>query len=187
MITFTHTACAEFKKLIDDADDCVGVRVRAHKLGHHTYRYQLNLMKKEDIADSDQTIDADGFVAYVDTDTVTYMDGATVDFLSDESGKGFDIENPAADVKWDDPIAQKVQEVLDKQVVPGLASHGGWCELLEVKEGNAHVRLGGGCQGCAGARATLKQGIETMIKNGVPEIKEVIDETDHGAGHNPFM
>ncbi|HHN73873.1 MAG TPA: iron-sulfur cluster assembly accessory protein, partial [Acidobacteria bacterium] len=86
-----------------------------------------------------------------------------------------------------DPVAKKVQLVLDERVQPSLAQHGGWIELVEVSDGVAYVQLGGGCQGCSGAQATLSEGIRHAIIEQVPEISDVVDRTDHGAGTNPFM
>jgi Fe/S biogenesis protein NfuA len=188
MITFTDAARAEFEKVIADAGpDTKGIRVRAAKLGRHTFRYQLLLVREDEIEENDEMVEVGSFKAYLDPETSEWMKEATVNFVTEGGDTGFDINNPGAEVKWDDPLAQKVQEVLDKQVTPALAGHGGWCELIDVKDDTARVQLGGGCQGCAGARATLKQGIEVMITREVPEIKTVIDETDHDSGHNPFM
>ena len=69
---------------------------------------------------------------------------------------------------------------------PAVASHGGHVELMGVEDGKAVIVFGGGCQGCGMADVTLKQGVETMIKDNVPSITEVIDATDHEAGENPF-
>jgi len=67
-----------------------------------------------------------------------------------------------------------------------VATHGGYVALLDVRDGRAFIRLGGGCQGCGMASVTLKQGIEKSILNAVPEITEVLDTTDHASGQNPF-
>ena len=71
-------------------------------------------------------------------------------------------------------------------MIPALAQHGGWIELVEVKEGVAYVQLGGGCQGCSDASATLNQGVRTAICQSVPEITDVVDRTDHAGGSAPF-
>ncbi len=95
------------------------------------------------------------------------------------------IEKPKLDLS--DPIAQKVKDVLDSEVNPAVAGHGGHVSLVDVKEGKAFVQLEGGCQGCAMSMATLKEGIEVAITGAVPEIKEVVDVTDHAMGANPYM
>ena len=71
-------------------------------------------------------------------------------------------------------------------MAPSLAAHGGHLDLLEVREGKAFVHFGGGCQGCGMADVTLKQGVEKLIKETIPEITAVIDSTDHAQGENPY-
>jgi Fe-S cluster biogenesis protein NfuA len=80
----------------------------------------------------------------------------------------------------------RVQQVLDEQINPGVASHGGFVELLDVQDDNIFIRMGGGCQGCGAADITLKQGIERLIREAVPQVREVLDTTDHASGQNPF-
>jgi Fe/S biogenesis protein NfuA len=91
---------------------------------------------------------------------------------------------PAADLSGE--VAQRVLQVLDEQINPAIASHGGVAELVAVEDNIAYLRLGGGCQGCGMAAVTLSQGIEVAILDSVPEITEVIDVTDHASGANPY-
>lgn len=81
---------------------------------------------------------------------------------------------------------EKVQYLLDTQINPGVAEHGGSVQVIDVKDGGVYVRLHGGCQGCGAADFTLKQGIETILKRAVPEIQQIIDVTNHDAGMNPY-
>jgi Fe/S biogenesis protein NfuA len=83
-------------------------------------------------------------------------------------------------------VRDKVQELLDTSINPAVAGHGGYIELIDVKESTVYVRMSGGCQGCGAADVTLKAGIERMIFEEVPEVTEVLDVTDHGAGQNPY-
>ncbi|HSW39748.1 MAG TPA: NifU family protein [Acidobacteriota bacterium] len=83
-------------------------------------------------------------------------------------------------------LRQKVQDLLDGEINPALGNHGGWAELVEVKRNSIYLRLGGGCQGCASAKITLKMGIERIIRERIPEIGEVLDATDHASGINPY-
>jgi Fe-S cluster biogenesis protein NfuA len=85
-----------------------------------------------------------------------------------------------------DLIRNKVRDLLEMQINPGVAGHGGWVELIDVKDNNVYLRMSGGCQGCGMADVTLKQGIETLIREEVPEVWEVFDTTDHAAGTNPY-
>jgi Fe/S biogenesis protein NfuA len=79
-----------------------------------------------------------------------------------------------------------VAQVIEAQVNPSIASHGGQAELVAVEDGTAYLRLSGGCQGCGMAGVTLTQGIEVAIRESVPEITTVTDVTDHASGANPY-
>ncbi len=187
MITFTATAATKIKEILADADDdCRGLRVRAAKLGNYTFRYGLQLASDDDIVDDDRKIDADGFSVWLDVQSDEWMNGTEIDFVEADGQSGFQINNPNAEPKWDDPLAAKVQKVLDERVVPALAQHGGWIELVEVSDNIAYVQLGGGCQGCSDASVTLNEGVKTAIRQAVPEIVDVIDRTDHGGGAAPY-
>ena len=83
-------------------------------------------------------------------------------------------------------MKEKIQELIETKINPGVAMHGGRVELLDVKDNVVYLRLSGGCQGCGMVDVTLRQGIERMIKNVVPEIREVVDTTDHKGGTNPY-
>jgi len=85
-----------------------------------------------------------------------------------------------------DEIKQKVQKILDEMINPAVAGHGGVVDLLDVKEDVVYLRLGGGCQGCGMVNVTLKQGIEATLKEEIPQIAGVIDQTDHAGGTNPY-
>jgi len=84
------------------------------------------------------------------------------------------------DLKW------AISELLDREINPAVAQHGGYVELIDVKKNNVFIRLGGGCQGCGAADVTLKQGIEKAIRNLVPRVGEILDTTDHASGRNPY-
>jgi len=79
-----------------------------------------------------------------------------------------------------------IEGLLAEQINPALASHGGWVKLTRIEGQDVFVEMGGGCQGCASSRATMKFGIERAIKEAVPSVRNVIDSTDHDAGINPY-
>ena len=94
---------------------------------------------------------------------------------------GFFEDLPAeGDLKW------AIGDLLNREINPALAQHGGFVELIDVKRNNVYLRLGGGCQGCGAADVTLKQGIERAIRDLVPRVGEILDTTDHAAGRNPY-
>jgi Fe/S biogenesis protein NfuA len=134
----------------------------------------------------DQSLEIDSIKVFLDPQSAEWLEGASVDFISGPSGTGFKVENPQAKSSWDDPLAQRVQEVIDERVAPALAGHGGWIELVSVEGEEATIEFGGGCQGCGMSQVTLKQGIEAAIVEAIPEIKRVVDKTDHQAGSSPY-
>ena len=81
---------------------------------------------------------------------------------------------------------EKIQYLIDHQINPGVAAHAGFIQLIDVKDDTVYVRLGGGCQGCSAADFTLRQGIEAIIRREIPEIRQILDITDHAAGMNPY-
>ena len=81
-----------------------------------------------------------------------------------------------------------VEKVLDEQIRPALASHGGDIEVVDFENNKLYVKLTGGCQGCSSSSATLKEGIERLLLGQFPDfIHELVDMTDHASGENPFM
>ncbi|MFT5122596.1 MAG: Fe-S cluster biogenesis protein NfuA [Kiritimatiellia bacterium] len=86
----------------------------------------------------------------------------------------------------EEDMARIIQDLLDVQVNPYLASHGGFVKLHRVDGRDVHVEMGGGCQGCSASRQTMKHGVERAIREAIPQVREVIDATDHSAGANPY-
>ena len=120
--------------------------------------------------------------------------GATIDWLDDPGGLTVDNPNTPSPVLGGPPpsdltgsVAERVTHVLDRQVNPAIAAHGGRAELVAIERETVHLRLSGGCQGCAVASVTLRQGIETALVRAVPEIRSVVDVTDHQSGTDPYF
>jgi Fe-S cluster biogenesis protein NfuA len=102
---------------------------------------------------------------------------------SGESAISPDIEK---NLPSEEEIKSKIKELIDTQINPAVASHGGFVELIDVKKNNVYLQLGGGCQGCGMANVTLRQGIERMIRQFVPQVGGILDVTDHASGSNPY-
>jgi Fe/S biogenesis protein NfuA len=186
MITVTDEAKTKISEYVEQIDGCLGVRIVARRLGQHHFTYDITLVNGDDVRDSDEVVELGNFKTFLDPDSAGNLDGSTVDWVSDLGGAGFKIDNPQAVVSWENPVAQRVQQVLDDKVAPSLAGHGGWVELTKVEGDAAFIQFGGGCQGCGMSQVTLKEGIEKAILADVPEIKRVLDGTDHDAGTNPY-
>ena len=159
------------------------------------FQTEFKFIGRDEAADTDIIQSFSAFDFLFEPEVAEKIHGAKVDFDEGRYAAGFNIEYPAGvglpeaaqpGREWDDPIAQKVQTVIDEYINPGVAGHGGWVALHEVKDAAAHVEMGGGCQGCGLAAVTLRQGVEQAILQAVPEIDAVIDLTAHEHGENPY-
>jgi Fe-S cluster biogenesis protein NfuA len=81
----------------------------------------------------------------------------------------------------------RVNSIIEDQINPAVASHGGYIDLLDVQGSRVFIHMGGGCQGCSMSAATLKHGVETTLRTEIPEITEILDTTDHASGENPYF
>lgn len=90
-------------------------------------------------------------------------------------------------LRGSDSIRHRAQEVIERHLNPALASHGGHVEIVDNEGSDLYLTMGGGCQGCGSAMATMRQGVEVAIREAVPEVGEIYDATNHSAGTNPYM
>jgi Fe/S biogenesis protein NfuA len=158
------------------------------------YTYDMSFRAVADAGDIEVVQHHDDLSVVIDGESIESLAGATLDFTA----TGMVMQNPnkpaprvaaAARPEADlsGPVAQAVMTVLEEQINPAIASHGGRAELVAVEDSIAYLRLSGGCQGCGMASVTLSQGIEVAILDTVPEITEVVDVTDHASGSNPYF
>jgi Fe/S biogenesis protein NfuA len=164
-----------------------GLRVLVRNGGTPAVEFGLNFVGEDQVQDDDQIVEVDGLKIHVDPESSQFLDDATVDFVETPQGAGFKVDAPKAiPPRPSGPLADKVQKVIDERVNPAIGGHGGRVTLEALEENVAYLRFGGGCQGCGMINTTLKQGVEVMIKDEVPEIVAVRDVTDHAAGENPY-
>ena len=160
------------------------LRVRVLAKDGPRFRYEIALEDPRERAEDDLVVALGGLDVTIDPTSAVDLAGATIDLDPAVMGGGLRIDNP--NEGWQDPVARAVQEVLDRQINPGVGTHGGMVSLVEVKDGKAYMRFGGGCQGCAAVDVTLKQGVERAVLSAVPSVSAIVDITDHEAGANPY-
>jgi Fe/S biogenesis protein NfuA len=181
-----------FRAGIADADEqAMWIEVTGIQAGAFTYN--LSLKPLAGATPDDHVEQFGGLSVVVPARDADALRGATVDWSEDLMSGGLTVDNPntpspamappPADLGG--PVAQRVMQVIEQQINPSIAMHGGSAELVAVEEPTAYVRLGGGCVGCGMATVTLSQGIEVAITEAIPEITSVIDVTDHASGTNP--
>jgi len=186
LLTVTDEARRKIDSVRRDAghpDDALRIAIRGRTGAR--FDYDLALVGPAGIQPDDVVMDLDDLKVVIDGGSATRIYGTTIGLVPSPAGGSLQIENP--NEGWaDNPLAARVQQVLDAQINPGVAGHGGHVSLLDVRDGAAYIQLGGGCQGCGMVDVTLKQGIEVAIRAAVPEIASVVDTTDHAAGTNPY-
>ena len=155
------------------------------------FSYELAFVPLADKAENWQEERHDDLAVIFPKVDVGKLDGAALELT--EQGLAMNNPNspappamgaPAGDLEG--PLVDRVQQVLTEQVNPAIASHGGGAELVSVDGTIAYLRLFGGCQGCGLAQVTLKQGIERIILESIPELSQVVDVTDHASGEDPY-
>ncbi|MFT7645367.1 MAG: Fe/S biogenesis protein NfuA [Candidatus Poriferisodalaceae bacterium] len=195
-VTVTETALEKINGLRAGEDDAEGLGLRIEITGvrgaDYTYDLAFELLAETD--PSDIRIDAgSGLTVVVPEKDLAKLNGSTLDLPSNGEQPGLVLRNPnrpdvgpGSELDLSGSVVEQVEEVLSKRINPSIAAHGGFANLVKVEGDTAFVLLGGGCQGCGMASATVQAGIESTLKELVPAINNVIDATDHESGENPY-
>ena len=191
MITLSTSAQQHFLRLIEQqALPGLGIRMRGVDTGTPGGVCRLEFCEPADWDVSEWEIECEGFSLYVDAPSVPYLDGATVDFARSPTGGELTIRAPALRGSVpgaDASVVERVRHVIESEINPQLASHGGRVSLREVgADGVVVLQFGGGCHGCGMVDATLRGGVERTLMQRVPEVTGVADATDHSTGENPY-
>ena len=159
-------------------------------------RFELTLVTQSERGEDETEVDGGGFPVLVKEAEAPRLEGATVDYVERVNESGFEVrtvpqEKPAAAKaaagEPEGELADRVRTVLNSQVNPAIAAHGGAINLVDMDGTEVYVEMTGGCQGCALSRMTLKQGVERMLRQALPELTAVHDVTDHSEGANPYF
>ncbi len=202
------TLTPEAHKVVTDAigaeadPDALALWLEVRGVQEGSFVYDLYFQALADADEDDVRHMQDELDVVVPASSVERLRGARLEW-SDEGDGGLVLVNPNRPTPEEaspgvppevlargigGPLALRVVSALEQGVNPSIASHGGRADLVAIDEdgGTAYVRLSGGCQGCAMSQMTLKQGIERMLLDDVPELTSVIDVTDHTSGANPY-
>ena len=162
------------------------------------FTYDLSFLDLEAVKSDDKRVDFKNLAVVVANKDIENFNGASLEMSDDPAVPGLTMDNPntPSPAMFGNPddlpelkgeLAEKVQQVLENQINPAIASHGGAAQLVGVENQDVYLRLGGGCQGCGMAQVTLQQGIEASLREAIPEIGNIIDATDHASGENPYF
>ncbi|WDT77042.1 MAG: NifU family protein [Candidatus Manganitrophus sp.] len=196
MIQVTEAARKKIDALTKDQETQKKTKIEGLRLtmkgGTTKTEYSLAFVEAGKRKEDDVVSEADGLAFFMEPRDASFLEDVKIDFISTLDQTGFKVENPkgalpAPSADLDNPEAKAIQHLLNTEINPSVASHGGVITLVGVKDHVAYLRLGGGCHGCGSAEVTLKQGVIVAIKKAVPEIVDVLDVTDHAGGKNPYF
>lgn len=193
MLTFTDRAREMLGNFLDQGDGELEYLRIAMTGSPAAPEFELSLVSPGEQRDDEQKVEVGEITVLVADAHAESLDGASVDFVERVNESGFEVRPrvrggagtgvPAPT----GPVAERVLEVLQDQVNPAIASHGGAINLVDVKGTEIYLEMSGGCQGCAMSRLTLRQGVERMLRQAIPELTAVHDITDHASGVNPYF
>lgn len=190
MVTFTEGAKAHVVAFLAEEPEPLAVRIEVLDSSPLAPRYDLSLIEESEKEADDEVYNEGEFEVVVPRTSVDLLQGATVDWVESIQGSGFKVENPnivpIGEGVAGGPVADRVRHVIEAQVNPAIASHGGSVELIEVRDDVVYLEMRGGCQGCGMAAVTLAQGVRRIIMESVPEVRDIVDVTNHEAGVNPY-
>jgi Fe/S biogenesis protein NfuA len=191
MIEITIPAQDYFRRLIGQQDEeGMGLRLSVNHAGTPGASCDLQFCPQDQSQPDDRVVEFEGFKFFVARASERWLENAEIDFEEDDTGGQLTIKAPGikgSEPPVDAPMEERVGWLLETEINPALASHGGRVTLVEITEQNEVVlQFGGGCHGCGMADVTLKQGIEQTLTQRIPEITAVKDATDHRSGTNPY-
>ncbi|MFT6300790.1 MAG: Fe/S biogenesis protein NfuA [Saprospiraceae bacterium] len=190
-IDITESAQKYLVELLDKQDASgIGIRIFVSDPGTPKAETCIAYCRPGEEKDDDMIIEFSDFKAYFGERSVPFLEDAKVDYSDDKFGGQLTIRAPNSrmpNINDDSPIEDKINFVLQNDVNPGLASHGGNISLEDVVDDIAILKFGGGCQGCGSADVTLKEGVEKTMMEKIPELKGIRDVTDHTDRSNAYM
>lgn len=195
VLTVSESARAKISELLaaEDEPETLGLRVAVTGTRGADYVYDLSFETVAEAEADDVVYSQDALTVMVPADSAEALRGATLDLPTQADQGGLVIRNPnrpdplaGVALELTGTIAEQVTQLLEQQINPALAAHGGFASLVGVEGDRVFITMGGGCQGCAVSAMTLREGIERSIKENIPEVTDVVDATDHGAGEMPY-
>lgn len=182
MIRISDAAQAHFAKLLANQEEGTQIRVFVINPGTPNAECGVSYCPPDAVEATDTALKFDLLTAYVDELSAPYLEDAEIDFVTDQLGSQLTLKAPNAKMRKvadDAPLMERVEYMLQSQINPQLAGHGGRVSLMEITEdGYAILQFGGGCNGCSMVDVTLKEGIEKQLLNEFPELKGVRDLTE---------
>ena len=192
-ITVTPSAQEYLVDLLAKQDnEGMGVRIFVERPGTPHAECCMAYCTQGEQEPTDTKLELEGFNAFIDAESVPFLEDAVIDYSKDRMGGQLTFRAPKSKVPQIDDnasVEQKVNYFLYSEINPQLAAHGGNVQLIGLVENDtvAVLKFGGGCQGCGMVDVTLKEGIEKTLLEKIPQLKRVTDETDHTVTEHAYF
>ncbi|OIV47315.1 Fe-S biogenesis protein NfuA [Sodalis sp. TME1] len=190
MIRITDAAQEHFAKLLSNQEPGTQIRVFVINPGTPNAECSVSYCPPDEVEATDTELKFDKISAYVDELSAPYLQDAEINFVTDKLGSQLTLKAPNAKMRKvsdDAPLIERVEYLLQSQINPHLAGHGGQVTLMEITDDMlAILQFGGGCNGCSMVDYTLKEGIEKELLEKFPELKGVRDLTEHQRGEHSY-
>ncbi len=192
MITITEAAQAHFAKLLSSQPEGTNIRVFVINPGTPQAECGVSYCPPDAVEADDIELPFAGFNAMIDEKSAPFLEEALIDYVTDQLGSQLTLKAPNAKMRKvadDAPLRDRVEYVIQSQVNPQLAGHGGYITLIELTDdGIAVIQFGGGCNGCSMVDVTLKDGIEKqLLEEFAGELSAVKDVTEHEHGEHSYF
>ena len=192
LVAISQDACEYLRDLLAKQNSPgMGVRIFVERPGTPHAECCMAYCPEGEQEAADVRYANDGLHAWLEGKSVKYLEDASIDFKKDSMGGQLTFRAPKSrvpDIGPDATLEERINHVLYAEINPGLAAHGGNVQLLELTEDKVAVlEFGGGCQGCSAVDMTLKSGVESTLKERIPELLAVRDKTDHSVRDNAYF
>ena len=190
-IAISDAAQAHFRKLLDTQEEGTNIRIFVVNPGTPNAECGVSYCPPNAVEESDVEMKYDTFSAFIDEVSLPFLEEAEIDYVTEELGAQLTLKAPNAKMRKvadDAPFIERLDYVIQTQINPQLASHGGKVTLIEVTDEKlAILQFGGGCNGCSMVDVTLKEGIEKQLLAMFPdELVGVRDVTEHQHGEHSY-
>ncbi len=190
-IRISPAAQAHFQKLLAHQEEGTNIRIFVVNPGKPNAECGVSYCPPNAVEDTDTEMVYDNFSAFVDEISLPFLEDAEIDFVEEELGSQLTLKAPNAKMKKvadDAPLIERVDYVIQTQINPQLASHGGRITLIDITaDGVAILQFGGGCNGCSMADVTMKDGVEKELLSQFPgELTGTKDATEHERGEHSY-
>lgn len=190
-IAISDAAQVHFRKLLDTQEEGTNIRIFVVNPGTPNAECGVSYCPPNAVEESDIEMKYNTFSAFIDEVSLPFLEEAEIDYVTEELGAQLTLKAPNAKMRKvadDAPLIERVEYVIQTQINPQLANHGGRITLIEITaDGYAVLQFGGGCNGCSMVDVTLKDGVEKQLVSLFPnELKGAKDITEHQRGEHSY-